>query len=224
MLGMADRFTAANRDPGHVERFRPTSGYWLGWIGIVGLVGAAVLTVSTTGSVSLGVVATAVGLCWGALLVWLTMVRPAVRAEREHLLIRNILRDTEVPWHLIDDAVVRHTLRVYAGDEVHHGLAMSRTTRQMLREGGGGSQRSVLSFMGSAKLEELNTQPTLEGTYQSSMNYADFVEIRIAELVTKRKGESRGREAVTRRLALVEAALLGALTLTTVVLIVVAAA
>ncbi len=204
-----------------VERFHPTSGVWLGWAGIAFLLGSAVVVLwSSTSVVS---VATAIGLCWGALVVWLTLVRPTLRAHADHLLLRNILRDTEVPWHLVDDVVVRHTLRVYVDDEVHHGVALSRSTRQMLRQGQPNAPRGLLNIIGSRSMEEHAQSPTLSGTYQSSMDYPDFVEIRLMELASKRAEASRQRDAVTQRWATIVTATFVLLTLLTLAMIVLAA-
>ena len=204
-----------------VERFHPTSGVWLGWVGIVGLLGSAVIVLWS--STSFGSVASAVGLCWGALVVWLTLLRPTLRAHPDHLLLRNILRDTEVPWHLVDDVVVRHTLRVYVDDDVHHGVSMSRSTRQMLRQGRPDAPRSVLNILGNRSMEEFSHSPTLSGTYQSAMDYPDFVETRLMELATKRAEASRQREAVTVRWAAVVTATFALVTLVAAAMIVVAA-
>ena len=140
-----------------VERFHATSGTWLGWTGVGCLLGCAVLVLWS--STSLGSVAAAIGLCWGALVVWLALLRPTLRAHPDHLLLRNILRDTEVPWHLVDDVAVRHTLRVYVDEEVHHGVAVSRSTRQMLRQGRPDSPRSVLNVLGNRSMESFANSP-----------------------------------------------------------------
>jgi len=204
-----------------VERFHATSGTWLGWVGVVSLLGCAVLVLWS--STSLGSVAATIGLCWGALVVWLALLRPTLRAHPDHLLLRNILRDTEVPWHLVDDVVVRHTLRVYVDDEIHHGVAMSRSTRQMLRQGMPNAPRGLLNILGSRSMEEHAQSPTLSGTYQSSMDYPDFVEIRLMELAEKRAEASRERAAVTQRWATVVTATFVLLTLLMLAMIVIAA-
>jgi len=203
-----------------VERFHATSGTWLGWAGVVCLLGCAVLVLWS--STSLGSVAATIGLCWGALVVWLALLRPTLRAHPDHLLLRNILRDTEVPWHLVDDVAVRHTLRVYVDEEVHHAVAVSRSTRQMLRQGRPDSPRSVLNVLGNRSMESFANSPTLSDTYQSSMDYPDFVEVRLMELAAKRAELSRQREAVTRRWSIVLTTTLVVLTVLTVGLIVLA--
>ena len=203
-------------DPG-VERFKPTVGYWLGVVGIVGLVVAAVLTIYT--SRSLAAVATVFALLWCALVVWVSLVRPAVHAYSDHLLLRNMLRDTEVPWHLVDDVAIRQTTRVYVDDRVHHGIALGRSTRSMMQANlpprGAGAAR----FFGLQGVQDQAKKPTLMGIDVTAMHYADFVEIRLMELAKERAEASRQRNAVARLWVRAEATALVVLGVVTAVLI-----
>jgi hypothetical protein len=208
----------SSRSETGVERFKPTAGYWLGVVGIVGLVLAAAMTIYVSRSTA--AVATVLAMLWCALVVWVALVRPAVHAHGDHLLLRNMLRDTEVPWHLVDDVAVRQTTRVYVDDRVHHGIALGRSTRSMMKQSlpsGGGSGAARL--LGLHAIQDQANKPTLMGIDVSAMHYADFVEIRLMELAKERAEASRKRPIVDRRWVRLEATSLVVLGVVTAIVI-----
>lgn len=205
-------------DADPVERFRPSSGYWMGWAGVVGFGALAVETL--VGSGSAATLATAAGLCWAAMAMWIGLVRPGVRAYGEHLLLRNWFRDTEVPWHLVDGVVVRHTLRVHVGDEVHHGAAISRSARSMRS---GGARRSSSGGGGglfgvAGMVDAVAPQPP-EHTHPAQ-DHAGYVETRLRDLAGQRADASRSRPRVVTRWAVAETTAFVLLTVGTAVLVV----
>jgi hypothetical protein len=207
----------SSRSETSVERFKPTAGYWLGVVGIAGLVVAAAMTIYSSRSIA--AVATVLAMLWCALVVWVALVRPAVHAYGDHLLLRNMLRDTEVPWHLVDDVAVRQTTRVYVDEQVHHGIALGRSTRSMMKQslpsGGGGAAR----LLGLQAIQDQATKPTLMGIDVSAMHYADFVEIRLMELAKERAEASLKRPIVDRRWVRLECTSLVVLGVVTAVVI-----
>ncbi len=138
---------------------------------------------------SLDVLAVPVAL---ALFCWVALVRPTVHAYDDHLLLRNLLRDIEVPWHLIDSVRVSQTLRVEADDRVWHGVAISRSARTELR-----AQRSARQPGGAVKSTSQVYAP----------EYTDFIVDRIRHLASEHAEVSRRRPHVLRRWAVVEVAL-----------------
>jgi hypothetical protein len=173
-------------DPHPVERFRSASGYWLGWIGVLGFGLLAVESVA--GSRSLSALAVAAALAWGAVVMWIGLVRPRVLARADHLLLRNAFRDTAVPWHLVDGIVVRLTLQVYVGDDVHHASAVSRSARS-LAKGGAPRRRERLSSDLVPSGADVEPPP-------STADYPDFVETRLRDLASQRRSASTGRDCV----------------------------
>ena len=200
-----------------VERFSPTVGRWMGVFGVSGLLLAALLTV-WLGQSAAAVVACVV-LLWGALVVHIALVRPTVHAYDDHLLLRNMLRDVEVPWHLIDDVAVRQTTQVYVGAQVHHGIAIGRSVRQMVKEHHRERLDSSGGLLGMGRLAALADQRTLEHSASTAASYPTYVETRLAELAGQQTVASRDRERVLRRWALLEAGALAVATAAMLVLL-----
>jgi len=74
----------------------------------------------------------------GLLGIYAVLLRPAVVAAGDHLLLRNMLSDIEVPWHLVEDLNVRqHTTKVMVGAASYYGTGPgSRFLGVGLRERG----------------------------------------------------------------------------------------
>ena len=167
-----------------IERFSSSSGRWLGASAIAVLALAAVLVLAEgPDREQLGIL---FWLATGALVCWIALVRPAVQAREDHLLLRNLLRDIEVPWHLVEQVRVAQTLRVQTGDKVHHGVAIGRSARSDLR-----AQREG----------HCDSSPT-------SPDYTDYIVDRINQLAHEQSSPSAGRTAVTYRWAWPELALI----------------
>lgn len=169
-------------DPTVIERFSPSAGRWMGVATLALLVVVAGFVIATG---RLGdQPGLLIGLATAALLCWVALVRPAVQARGDHLLLRNLVRDTEVPWHLVDQVRIAQTLRVQAGDKVHHGVAVGRSARSDMRAQREGRRHST---------------PT-------SPQYTDYVVDRITLLAEQQSAASEGR-GVCHRWAWVELAL-----------------
>jgi hypothetical protein len=113
------------------EKFFVTLGRYFGYF-VVAI--AAVLIVwglASQGTGALGFDAICVAF---ALLAWVVLIRPEVTAHRNGLLLRNMLRDTFLPWSCIKSCRVSQTLQVGTRDKVYHGLGVSRSARQAMRE------------------------------------------------------------------------------------------
>jgi hypothetical protein len=202
-----------------VERFSPTVGRWMGVFGAGCLLLAALLT-AWLGQSASAFVACAV-LLWGALVVHVALIRPTVHAYDDHLLLRNMLRDTEVPWHLIEDVAVRQTTQVYVGATVHHGIAIGQSVRQMVKQQHRERLDSSGGMLGMGRLAALADERTLEHAASTAASYPTYVETRLSELAAQQKVASRGREHVLRRWAPLESGALAVATAGMLLLIVV---
>jgi hypothetical protein len=97
-----------------VERFQPTSGR-LTAVLVLLLAGVVVVVgVADWGSIGAPVVAGAV---LAAVLAWASMLRPALWATDDELVMRNMLETVHVPLAAVEQLAVRQVLAVRAGDK-----------------------------------------------------------------------------------------------------------
>ena len=150
-----------------VVHFQPTSGRVTGWMTVVL---AAVLVVAGVAYADEGfpLWVAALGLLVGVL-AWATMIRPALWATPEHLVMRNLAETVHIRLAAIEEMAIRQVLAVRAGDRRYVSTVVGRTWRKTLqsrhRPGGLADKEAIA--------------PT-EG-----MHYADFVENRLYDLVDK---------------------------------------
>ena len=170
-----------------LERFAPSGLRWLGLVALAA-VAVAIGLVVAQGDVSRSL-DVLVGLAATGLACWVALVRPAVQARDDHLLLRNLLIDVEVPWHLIDSVRVATTLRISAQDRTWHGVAISRSTRSALR-----AQRPAPSG------------PSPDRSQVYAPEYTDYVVDQIRRFVDEHAEASQARAGVARRWAAPELA------------------
>lgn len=60
-------------------------------------------------------------------LVWIAMIRPAVVAYEEALVIRNLIRDVRIPWALVQSAEIRPILVVNTEQGAYKSVAVAVT-------------------------------------------------------------------------------------------------
>ena len=180
-----------------VERFQPTSGRLSGWAAVAlsaTLVVAAVAYRDQGFPVWVGAAALLVGV-----LSWASMLRPALWATEEHLVMRNLGETVRIRLAAVEEMAVRQVLAVRAGDRRLVSTVLGRTWRKTV----------------TSRRDPSAAEGTREG-----MNYADWAEQRLRELVDaarERAGVAVGSEeqraipdAVRREPALVPLALIGA--------------
>jgi hypothetical protein len=145
-----------------VERFHPTSGR-ITVVLVLLLAGVVVvLGVADPGSVGAPVMA---GALLAAVLAWASMLRPALWATREHLVMRNMLETVQVPLAAIEQMAVRQVLAVRAGEKRYVSTVVGRPWRKVARSGSGA--------------------PAAGGASVADLPYADFVEQRLRELMAE---------------------------------------
>lgn len=172
---MGDEETAKSAEGGS-ERF-PCSSRVFGLVTLAGL--AVVFVLVILDGVSLGHLAVLAAIVLLGLGTWLTMVRPSLQTHDDHVLVRNALTDTKVPWHLVESVEVRQVLVIRTDDRAVHGLAVGRTARQQLRQGRSGGRG-------------ITAEPTFGGDSAARVDYADFVAKRLDHLASSNRGRSEG--------------------------------
>ena len=144
-----------------VERFDPTSGRVTAVLVLV-LAGVVVVAGTVdTGSVPLPVMA---GAALAAVLAWASMLRPALWATTEHLVMRNMLETIHVPLAAVEQLAVRQVLAIKVGEKRYVSTVVGRPLRKAMR-----THRS-----GSSPVEDAASAP---------LPYADFVEQRLHQLM-----------------------------------------
>jgi hypothetical protein len=187
-----------------VERFQPTSGRLSGWAAVAlsaTLVVAAVVYRDQGFPVWVGAAALLVGV-----LAWASMLRPALWATEEHLVMRNLGETVRIRLAAVEEMAVRQVLAVRAGERRLVSTVLGRTWRKTV----------------TTRRDPSDAEGTREG-----MNYADWAEHRLRELVDAardRAGVTVGSEeqralpdAVRREPALVPLALIAVAALLMVV-------
>lgn len=170
-----------------VERFRPTSGRFVGYASlavIAGLIAFLAVNVHSMTGLRLGT-----GLIFLAVLVWVTQLRPRATAYDDALHLQNSLRDAFVPLAAIDEVSVRRVLNVWVGDRRYVCVGIGTPLRRMVK----GKTRGPSSLLGWDRLEDYTESATPLRPDQTAMSYPEFVEIRINGLVE----DAKGREGAT---------------------------
>ncbi len=162
-----------------VERFHATNGRFSGYLGLACAGVVLVLAIVAWGGEHAPVVAVAALL--GALLVWVALLRPALWASRDHLVMRNMLHTDHVPLASITTVVVGQVLAVVAADKRYTSPVVGYTARQTLRNRAGAARN--------------RPAPTAMDTYQV------FVEERITHLSREARELHRDAGEVRRTLA-----------------------
>jgi hypothetical protein len=162
-----------------VERFTATSGRVTGWMT---LVLCALLVVAGVAYLDDGfpVWVTAAGLLVGVL-AWAAMLRPALWATEEHLVMRNLAETVHIRLAAVEELVVRQVLAVRAGDRRYVSTVVGRSWRKALitRRGPGSGDGP-----------------------RDGMAYVDWVEHRLHELIDDARERAGVRAGSTEQLTL----------------------
>jgi hypothetical protein len=190
-----DRSPESLEEQQPLERFKPTTGGFVGWSGLALALGTVLYAVVNEHSL-FGVRLGLAGL-FGAVVVWVTQLRPRVTAYRRTLLMRGCLRDTWVPYVLVDDIVMAQTLNVYVGRKryvcVGIGKSIGYDMRQRVRSQSGNT------LFGS-RAYQFTGRPEVGGAERKS-SYQTFVLDRITDLVaaSKARGQQEGEQPRVRQ-------------------------
>jgi hypothetical protein len=166
-----------------VEKFAPNGGTAISVIGGLVALGFIVAWAVDRDQVPLWVPAIAL---FGGLVLYTSTVRPRVLVQGRELVLRNMLTTFYIPLAAIEEIAVQQVLAVRAGGKRYVCAGVGRTLRQAMK---GSAVEKAREQMGGLR-SEMAAAPVRE----PGMNYADYVEIRIQELVN----EDRMRLGVKR--------------------------
>jgi hypothetical protein len=164
-----------------VEKFAPNGGTLMAVLaGLVALAFVAAWAIDIH-RVALWVPALAV---LGAVVVWISTLRPRVRVQNHELVFQNMLTTTYLPLASIEEVAVRQVMAVRAGGKRYVCAGVGRSLRQAMK---GSAVERAREQMGGLRGE-------LAKVREPGMHYADFVELRVQELIN----EDRMRRGVKK--------------------------
>jgi hypothetical protein len=180
---MEEAVVESDEDQATVEKFARSGGTVIAVLG--GLIAAAFLVgwALDMDGVPLWVPAASL---LGGVLIWTSTLRPRVLVESADLVLRNMLSTIRIPLAAIDEIAVRQVLAVRAGGKRYVCSGTGRSMRQAMR---GSPMQKAREQAGSLTGEV----PVEIGR---GIQYADFVETRIQELIRKDRNR-RGIRAYT---------------------------
>jgi hypothetical protein len=164
-----------------VEKFAPNGGTAVAVVGGLVVAGFLVGWVLDMDNIPLWVPAVAL---LGGIVLYTSTVRPRVRVQGRELVLRNMLTTFHLPLAAIEEVAVQQVMAVRAGGKRYVCSGVGRTLRQAMK---GSAAMKAREQMGGLRGE-------LAAVREPGMNYADFVELRIQELVN----EDRMRRGVKR--------------------------
>jgi hypothetical protein len=166
-----------------LERFKPTTGIFIGWAGVAiaaFALGYVALDVHTLVGLRIGL-----GALFAAALIWVSQLRPRVTAYTRELHLLGSVRDARVPYVAIDEVTMGQTLNVWVGDQrfvcIGIGRSLGADIRQRARK------QSQGSLLGKSRTRDFSEKADLAGLDQTAMSYHTFVVTRIEELVDQAK-------------------------------------
>ncbi len=172
-----------------VEKFAPSGGRNLGYVA-VGLLlivaaGSAVSDVIANQELILASVA-------AALVGWVALIRPVAVAHSQGLLLRNMTRDTFIPWSKVERCAVHQTLQVATPEGMFHGLGVSRSARSLMKSDKTVSSMQMrgtglLGFGGGGTMGSSTTPSRRANQEASGGSYTDYIAQRILDLAHRGK-------------------------------------
>jgi hypothetical protein len=168
------RATGTDDGDTRVEKFAPNGGTVSAVIGGVVAVGFIVAWAVDMDEVPLWVPAVAL---LGAIVLYTSTVRPRVLVQGHELVMRNMLSTVYVPLAAIEEMAVRQVLAVRVGGKRYVCAGVGRSLRQAMK---GSAVQDARERMGG-----LRGEIAAATVREPGMNYADFVELRIQELINE---------------------------------------
>jgi hypothetical protein len=176
-----------------IESFAPTTGRVLGVITLV--IGAVILVdIIVEWRTWPGLTTAAVVLAVSAF-VWLALVRPSVVAYPDVMVIRNILSDVHVPWHLVESVAIAPVLTVVAGGRSYRSsaIAVSGSDRRALRRAQRASVEAATQRIPTSAAELVNRPTT-----PADLGPSQYVVTRLTMLAEKHAEDSKHVTEVQR--------------------------
>jgi hypothetical protein len=114
------------------------------------------------------------------------LIRPSVSSNANGVVLRNMLRDTFIPWSKIERCRVVQTLQIATEDQQHfHGVGVSRSARSMVKKSYGRTSLILPGMMSGRVGKVPDTAPKapdrpMSQRAQEGVVYQDYVEDKIS--------------------------------------------
>jgi hypothetical protein len=170
-----------DHDDVRVEKFAPNGGtviVVLGGLAVAGFIAGWALDPDAVPLWVPGLAA------FCGVVLYASTVRPRVLVRGHDLVLRNMLSTVSVPLAAVEELAVRQVLAVRAGDKRYVCAGVGRSLRQALK---GSAMQRAREEMGGLRGE-------IAAVREPGMSYADYVEIRLQELVN----EDRSRRGIAK--------------------------
>lgn len=165
--------TGTDQSDAAVEKFAPNGGTAIAVTG--GLVVLAFLVAWVLDMDGMPLWVPALSLLAGVIL-YVSTVRPRVRVQDRQLVLRNMFSTVHLPLASVEEVAVRQVMAVRAGGKRYVCAGVGRSLRQAMK---GSAVQHAREQMGGLRAE------LAAAAREPGMNYADFVELRIRELVNE---------------------------------------
>ena len=168
------------------EKFAPAGGRITGGLGLAVVAVMVGIEVFDPSGIPLLLLAACLV---AAVLMWATMLRPQVSTADGNLVLRNAFATVLIPLAAVEDLSVRQVLAVRTARRRYVGSGVGRTVRQAVKSRpADGRTEAVGPTLGAALGGDAPSQ------VDSGMAYADWVELRLRDLVQEDR-ERRGIRA-----------------------------
>ena len=164
-------------EDGEVERFHPTSGRVVGVVAL--LATAAVLVIGVVDAPNGVPLALVPGCLLAALVIWVVLLRPAVRVEGEDLVLRGAVDTRWVPLAAVDRVSVGVLLVALVGDRRYASSAVGRSRRE-------------------ARRDDKAAAASDRGVDPADQSYGGFVQSRLERLVEDARAQGKPAGVVRR--------------------------
>ena len=172
-----------DHDDVRVEKFAPNGGTAVAVLGGLAVLGFIVGWAVDPDEVPLWVPGVAL---FAGVVLYASTIRPRVLVRGHDLVLHNMLSTVVVPLASIEELAVRQVLAVRAGDKRYVCAGVGRSLRQAMK--GSAVQRAREERGG------IRGELAAATVREPGMHYADFVELRLNELVT----EARNRRGIAK--------------------------
>ena len=168
------------RGPRPVQRFKPTSGTIVGYAGLV--LAAATLVYVVVDVRSVVGLRIGLGAVFFGLVVWVTQLRPRATAYHHHVVLKNSVRDSHVPFVDVDEITLGQTLNLWVDGQRYTCIGIGQSIREEIK-----SYRKREQPVGSSRLTEFTLRAERANNDERAMSYQTYVVTRLEELVDAAK-------------------------------------